>query len=140
MEKQKEYSNGELTVVWKPNLCIHSANCVHGSPDVFKPKDKPWIHPENSSTEKIKATIDNCPSGALSYYMNAVGKPATTSEVSEEKIKIEVINKGPLMVYGTLHVKHFDGSEETKKRVTAFCRCGHSDNKPFCDGSHNTAL
>ena len=66
----KEYSNGEVTIVWKNNLCIHSANCVKNNPDVFKPKEKPWITPENSTTEKIIETVKKCPSGALTYYLN----------------------------------------------------------------------
>ena len=67
----KEYTNGEVTIVWRSGKCIHSGNCVKNNPDVFKPKEKPWIIPENSTTDKIIATVDKCPSGALSYYLNA---------------------------------------------------------------------
>lgn len=66
----KEYSNGEVTIVWKNALCKHAAECVKNNPDVFKPKEKPWIHAENSTTEKIIETIKKCPSGALTYYLN----------------------------------------------------------------------
>jgi uncharacterized Fe-S cluster protein YjdI len=66
----KEYTNGEITIVWKQQKCMHSGVCVRNSPDVFLPKEKPWIRPEASPTEKIKSTIDQCPSGALSYYFN----------------------------------------------------------------------
>ena len=66
----KEYTNGEVTIVWQSGKCIHSANCVKNNPDVFKPKEKPWISPENSTTDKIIATVEKCPSGALSYYKN----------------------------------------------------------------------
>ena len=54
----------------KPELCIHSGRCVRGLPEVFKPKEKPWITPEGSTTEKIIAQVKRCPSGALSYFMN----------------------------------------------------------------------
>lgn len=64
----KEYGNDEITIVWQSAKCKHSANCVKGSPDVFQPKEHPWIKPENSTTEKIIETINKCPSGALSYY------------------------------------------------------------------------
>lgn len=72
MEKEivKNYSNGELTIVWKPNLCIHSGVCVKNLPQVYNPKEKPWIKPENASTDELKAQIVKCPSGALSYFMN----------------------------------------------------------------------
>jgi len=66
----KEYTYGEVTIVWQSGNCIHSGNCVKNNPDVFKPKEKPWIIPENSTTDKIIATIEKCPSGALTYYKN----------------------------------------------------------------------
>jgi uncharacterized Fe-S cluster protein YjdI len=69
MEKTKEYSNGEVTVIWKPELCIHSAKCVHNLPNVFKPKEKPWVQVDNAKTEEIINAVKACPSGALSHYM-----------------------------------------------------------------------
>ena len=71
MEKEivKEYSNGELTVVWKPHKCIHAGECVKALPEVYIPKEKPWIKAENASTQALKDQIAKCPSGALSYYM-----------------------------------------------------------------------
>jgi uncharacterized Fe-S cluster protein YjdI len=69
-EMVKHYSNGELTVVWKPNLCIHSGICVKTLPRVYNTKERPWVKPENASTEELKAQIRKCPSGALSYFMN----------------------------------------------------------------------
>ncbi|MDX1461704.1 MAG: (4Fe-4S)-binding protein [Marinirhabdus sp.] len=73
MEKTKEYSNGEVTVLWKPGLCVHSTKCVHGLPNVFKPKEKPWVQVDNASTAAIIDTVKACPSGALSHYINSVG-------------------------------------------------------------------
>ena len=67
----KEYTNGEVTIVWQNALCTHSANCVKGLPEVFKPRESPWITPENSTPEKLVEQVKKCPSGALSYYMNA---------------------------------------------------------------------
>ena len=52
------------------------------------------------------------------------------------KTKVEVLENGPLLVYGTLKVAHKDGTKETKNKTTAFCRCGASNNKPYCDGAH----
>ncbi|WP_338357262.1 (4Fe-4S)-binding protein [Yeosuana marina] len=132
MSKTKEYSNGDVTVVWKPEACIHSAVCVKGLPDVFQPKDKPWIKIDKASTEALIQQVKQCPSGALSYYMNAESNK--TSKVLETKV--EVMENGPLLVYGTLNVTHKDGNKETKNKTTAFCRCGMSHNKPYCDGTH----
>jgi len=67
---KSEYSNGEITIVWQPKLCQHAAVCVKKLPNVYKPKDKPWIKIENASTEELKDQINQCPSGALSFYVN----------------------------------------------------------------------
>jgi len=66
----KEYTNGEVTIVWQSAKCIHSANCVRHNSQVFQPKEKPWIKPESSTTEKIIDTVKKCPSGALTYFLN----------------------------------------------------------------------
>lgn len=131
----KKYSNGELTVVWKPKLCIHSAICVNMLPYVYNPKEKPWIKAENASTAELKTQISKCPSGALSYEMdeeNIQENMETTSQM-----QIQVSPNGPLLVQGNLSVTLADGSIEEKKRTTAFCRCGGSANKPYCDGTHS---
>lgn len=67
---KKEYSNGEITIIWQSGKCIHAANCVKHNPDVFRPKMTPWIQTSGSSTAKIIDTILQCPSGALSYHHN----------------------------------------------------------------------
>jgi uncharacterized Fe-S cluster protein YjdI len=69
----KKYTNGEVTIVWKPTMCIHSTICwkqATGLPEVFNPMIRPWIKPENSTTEKIVEQVKKCPSGALNFYMN----------------------------------------------------------------------
>lgn len=62
----KEYSNGEITILWQPEKCQHAAICVKTLPKVYNPKDKPWIKPENASTEELLNQVAMCPSGALS--------------------------------------------------------------------------
>lgn len=133
----KHYSNGEVTVVWKPALCIHSKICwqqATGLPEVFHPATRPWITVEQSDTARIIEQVKKCPSAALSFFLNNE-QTAGEEEVSAETIA-EVTKDGPLLVYGNIVVKTADGSETRKSKVTAFCRCGASSNKPFCDGTH----
>jgi uncharacterized Fe-S cluster protein YjdI len=64
--ERKEYSNGEITIVWQPKLCIHSGVCVKTLPKVYNPQIRPWIKPENTTTEELIDQVAKCPSGALS--------------------------------------------------------------------------
>ena len=64
------YTNDDITVVWKPNVCMHSTLCWKGLIDVFNPKEKPWIKMDGATTEKIIDQVKKCPSGALGYFMN----------------------------------------------------------------------
>lgn len=64
--ERKEYSNGEITIVWQPNKCIHSGVCVMTLPKVYNPKERPWIKPENATTQELIDQVAKCPSGALS--------------------------------------------------------------------------
>jgi uncharacterized Fe-S cluster protein YjdI len=130
----KHYTNGEVTIVWKNDQCIHSTICWKNLSTVFNPKERPWIKPDGADTSTIVEQVKKCPSGALSYFMN--------NEVDAETVKVDVETiveatpNGPLLVYGNILVKDAAGKEQKRNNVTALCRCGQSDNKPFCDGTH----
>ena len=64
--KTHRYTNGEITVLWQPDICIHSAICFKGLAEVFDPRRKPWIDMSQADTERIIAQVKNCPSGAIS--------------------------------------------------------------------------
>jgi len=66
MSDEKQYSNGEITVVWQPEKCQHSGICVHGLRAVFDTKRRPWIDVTKASTDEIVRQVKECPSGALS--------------------------------------------------------------------------
>jgi uncharacterized Fe-S cluster protein YjdI len=66
----KKYSNDDITVVWNPAKCIHSAICFKGLPQVFDPSKKPWVNIQGADTEKIIDQVNACPSGALSFLKN----------------------------------------------------------------------
>jgi uncharacterized Fe-S cluster protein YjdI len=62
----KRYSNGDITVVWQPSLCIHSAICARGLPQVFDPRRRPWVVLDGYDSNAIVNQVEACPSGALS--------------------------------------------------------------------------
>ncbi|MDL5045888.1 (4Fe-4S)-binding protein [Oscillatoria amoena NRMC-F 0135] len=128
----KKYTNGEVTVVWQPDKCIHSTLCFTGLPKVFNPRERPWITPEGGTTQQIIDQVKKCPSGALSYFMN----DEENKEEAHLESVIEVLSNGPLLIYGTLKLKDKNGEQTLENKTTALCRCGQSSNKPFCDGTH----
>lgn len=134
----KEYTNGEVTIVWKNEMCIHSTICwkhATGLPEVFNPKERPWINPQSSNSKEIIDQVKKCPSGALSFYINDKPEQDVQQTTTIENI-IEISPNGPLLVYGNITIKDKNGNETKKNKVTALCRCGASANKPYCDGSH----
>lgn len=137
-----KYTNGEVTVVWKPKTCIHSTLCWKGLIEVFNPKERPWIKMDGATTERIIEQVRKCPSGALSYYLNAeavkTGEPEKIVAESASITKVEVTPDGPYLIKSECLIVHSDGREETKTGTVALCRCGASGNKPYCDGSHRT--
>ncbi len=54
----------------------------------------------------------------------------------EQKVKVTCISNGPFKVKGNITVELPDGELIEKGPVCSLCACGHSENKPFCDGSH----
>ena len=131
-KETKEYTNGEVTILWKAHKCIHSAECTKRLPEVYDPEARPWIQPEGTSSDAIRKQVVYCPSGALTLK----------EEDAFEKVKpivntrVDVMEKGPLVVVGDFKLKHADGSMTDENKATALCRCGASSSKPYCDGSH----
>lgn len=134
----KEYTNGEVTIVWQPKLCIHSTFCWRESPEIFDPQKRPWVHASGISSEKIIKQIGRCPTKALTYYYNGRKDesfkkpeiPATT------ETQIKVIPNGPLMVTGNVQITNEKGETEIRYNTTALCRCGGTKKTPYCDGTH----
>jgi uncharacterized Fe-S cluster protein YjdI len=130
-----KYTNGEVTIVWKPDVCIHSTLCWKGLTEVFNPKERPWIKPTGATTERIIEQVRKCPSGALSYFLNQEEGKEIVAEAAQ-MVDVEISLNGPILIKTECVIQHSDGRSETKKGTTALCRCGQSSNKPYCDGTH----
>jgi len=130
--KWKDYRGKEITVHYNLGICSHDGACVRILPGVFNINNRPWINPDNAELEKVIHVIKHCPSGALSYTVN--GEKFIDYYEGEPKIKLA--SKGPLEVFGGIDLKDDQGSKPETYDHYALCRCGHSKNKPFCDGKH----
>jgi len=127
----RTYEKDDLTVFWDSSRCIHTGICLRALPAVFDVTSRPWVQVDNSSADEIAAAVRKCPTGALRYVRDGEAEPAP-----EETTMIPA-RDGPLIVRG--HLRVLDPStggvvaEETR---LALCRCGKSENQPFCDNSH----
>ena len=136
----RSYTNDEITVYWRPKLCIHSANCLIGLPGVFDSGERPWINIRGASSKEIIKTINTCPSRALLYLKNTSPSPGKTSKRSRKRPKfaqVKILKDGPAIISGNFILRD---SENKKIRLrtekAALCRCGASHKKPLCDGTH----
>lgn len=144
----RKYSNKEITVHWKPAKCIHATTCYRELREVFDPRKRPWVNMEGSSTNKIIDIVRRCPTDALTYEWNEKGKvsdkPPESALAIADKLKtaenhpaeIRIMNDGPYVVEGDFTIIGSDGQELKRMLMTSFCRCGASEEMPFCDGSH----
>ena len=139
----KHYSTDDVTVVWRPEKCEHSAHCFRSLPDVFNPRVRPWVQPENASSEELVRVVRGCPSGALTIQGDEKGQEGTggdekgqeAAELNSDLLTIEIEKNGPLKVQGQCILKYPDGKQEVGDWVY-LCRCGASKCKPLCDDSH----
>lgn len=130
--KWKDYRGKNITVHFNLGVCSHDGSCIRMLPSVFNINCRPWITPDNGDIEKIIDVIKHCPSGALSFTINGVKH----TDFHHGRLKIKIARKGPLEFYGGVMLKDDIGTvPETYDHYT-LCRCGHSKNKPFCDGKH----
>lgn len=139
----KEFSNGEVTVYWKSELCIHSANCLLRLPDVFNSKKKPWINIHAANSKDIMKAVDTCPSRALTYLKSTkfvTSKPRAIAKMKPKYARVHLLKNGPALISGNFIVRDSQKKKiQLDNEVIALCRCGSSKKKPFCDGSHQAA-
>jgi CDGSH-type Zn-finger protein/uncharacterized Fe-S cluster protein YjdI len=127
----------EATIHFDAQKCIHSRGCVLSHPDVFVPNVKgEWIHPDAQPVEALMRVAKACPSGAIRVVRHAVSAgQAADSDGAPLVNTVRVRENGPLAFEAELRI---GGEPQASPRAT-LCRCGLSNSKPFCDGSHAAA-
>ena len=126
-------SKGQKIVIrYDAARCIHAAECVGRQPAVFDPKRRPWIDPDAGDPDEIAAAIAHCPTGAL--HFERLDDGASEAVVAETTVSVQA--DGPLYVQGDLRIADKSDEQDMAEVRAAFCRCGASENKPYCDGRH----
>ena len=129
--KRTAYAGKSLTILDNRAICAHAGFCSDGLKEVFKEEGDPWIDPDGASVAQVIATIERCPSGALSYAIE--GKEVRDRPGSA---CITVTKDGPYAVSGGVELAGVSFGDGASTQHYTLCRCGASKNKPFCDGSH----
>jgi len=156
-EGTRDYDGDGITVHWDPSRCIHSGNCLRGLSTVFDNRARPWVSIGAATADKVAATVDTCPSAALTYTRtdggvegpgSAAVRAATAGEAGATaggggggaagagEVTVTVRANGPLIVMGAARVLDDAGGELGSGDRLFLCRCGGSGRKPFCDGTH----
>lgn len=129
---RRAYETERIRVHWNSERCIHTAICLNALPEVFDVERRPWVDIEAADADAIAEAVERCPTGALAYER----LDGEAGEQPPAKTTIIPWPNGPLMVRGNIEVRDARGNLfDTGMRMT-LCRCGHSENQPFCDLSH----
>jgi CDGSH-type Zn-finger protein/uncharacterized Fe-S cluster protein YjdI len=131
-EKVHEYEGQNVTIRYDVKRCIHARECARGLPSVFDKNAHPWINADGATEQETAQVILTCPTGALHYVSKTDGAQEKTPDTNQ----MVTVPNGPHYVRGDLEVRLQDGTVLVRDSRIALCRCGASNNKPFCDNSH----
>jgi CDGSH-type Zn-finger protein len=125
-----------------PTVSLTDAESLCAFARFCDPKGRIWNLVEQTDDPEVRKIVEHeaahCPAGRLVVWDKKTGKPIEPKfepslgliEDTEKKVS------GPIWVRGGIPVVSADGKTyEIRNRLT-LCRCGQSNNKPFCDGSH----
>ena len=140
----RHYRGNQASVTFDVPRCIHAEVCVRGSPEVFDVSRRPWILPDAGDLKRLERVVQGCPTGALrmapptgqKVEKGAAAAATVLPEEPRKKNSVSVVADGPYYARGKLEIEEAPDAEVVKDTRVAFCRCGHSENKPLCDQSH----
>lgn len=158
--RNRQYTNGEITVFWIPSKCIHATTCFRELIEVFNPGRRPWINMEAAPTRRIVEVVNKCPTQAIIWKYNkdlsseelaaqrqvkgGEENPETLTGIAENEEKqerekptnVRIMKDGPIVIEGKFKIIGVDETELKPTLMTSICRCGQSMSMPYCDGTH----
>jgi CDGSH-type Zn-finger protein/uncharacterized Fe-S cluster protein YjdI len=134
-DRVHEFHGQGVSVTWSPRRCIHVGECVMNLPAVFNPGRRPWVDAEQASPDAIAHVVARCPTGAL----HCAGRDGGVAEVVPSTNSVLVAPHGPVYLRGDIELLDESGVVRLADTRVALCRCGKSESKPLCDGSHSAA-
>jgi CDGSH-type Zn-finger protein/truncated hemoglobin YjbI len=138
-DQRDAYKGQQIEIFDNRGICAHSGFCTDRLASVFHVGQEPFVTPSGGRLDEIIQSVRACPSGALSYAMDGV---EARNQVDQNRpTSIEVSKDGPYRITGALslvdeHCSDIPKAEGSSREHFSLCRCGHSQNKPFCSGMH----
>ncbi|MDQ6669222.1 MAG: CDGSH iron-sulfur domain-containing protein [Chloroflexota bacterium] len=140
-DRRDSYVGQQISILDNRGTCQHSGYCTDRLATVFHLGSDPFVTPSGGRMDEIIRAVRDCPSGALSYAMDGREAREQVDYGNKREPSIEVSKDGPYRVAGGIALKDSDGIDERRndgasREHYALCRCGRSQNKPFCTGMH----
>ena len=140
-DQRDTYPGEQVTIFDNRGICQHSGLCTDRLATAFRTKEEPFVAPSGARMDELVRAVRECPSGALSLAFDGVEARDLTDRHGTREQAIEITQDGPYRVTGALPLADSAGADVPRaagssREHYALCRCGHSQNKPFCSGMH----
>ncbi len=140
-DRRDTYVGEQITILDNRGTCQHSGYCTDRLATVFHVDQEPFVTPSGGRMDEIIRAVRDCPSGALSYAIDGHEARSQVDHGGTREPAIEVSRDGPYRITGAFPLIEANGDNEQRNHGAsrehyALCRCGHSQNKPFCSGMH----
>ena len=147
-DQRDTYPGQQVTIFDNRGICQHSGLCSDRVPTAFRTGAEPFVAPSGGRLDELVRAVRDCPSGALSLGFDGSDDKHEARDLTDwhgtRERAIAVTQDGPYRVTGAIPVTDAglrDGADVPRaagssREHFALCRCGHSQNKPFCSGMH----
>ena len=140
-DRRDTYPGQQLIIFDNRGICQHSGLCTDRLGGVFRTGQEPFVAPSGGRMDEIIRAVRDCPSGALSYALDGTEARGQVDWDGTREPAIQVTKDGPYRITGGITLTSAAGQPEARAEGAsvehyALCRCGHSQNKPYCSGMH----
>ncbi len=141
VDRRDSYVGQQVTILDNRGTCQHSGYCTDRLATVFHLGEEPFVTPSGGRMDEIIHAVRDCPSGALSYAIDGREAREQVDYDNQREPEIAVSKDGPYRITGGITLLDHKGDHEHRNQGAsrehyALCRCGQSQNKPFCSGMH----
>ena len=140
-DQRDTYPGQQVTIFDNRGICQHSGLCTDRLATAFRTGTEPFVAPSGARMDEFVRAVRDCPSGALSLAFDGEEARSLVDWHSQREQAIEITQDGPYRVTGGIGLTDATGADVPRaagssREHYALCRCGHSQNKPFCSGMH----